>query len=112
MDVLTISLTITEIVLGAIAILGTGARVGFLYGRVICKAENSSSSSIKKYQQNDDRLSYILKQCNTFKKNNHSLLNQITDIKLFYKKHKIVTNSCSALQGEKCSYTGEKCYLL
>lgn len=88
MDISIIGLSIN------IGLLATGAGVGYKMGY-----SNGSSKTVTSMTQ----------PCKTLFEHNTTTWKEPT---VYYHGTKPFTNTCEALLGKKCSYTGKKCHLL
>jgi len=106
-----ICLSLLEILGYVVVVFMSGAGIGFLFGRLARKMESSTKTS-KKQAQEKKGTHYVSKTCDTLSQNKRSLLYTFYDVQITYIKDKPITNTCPSLQGEKCKYTSERCYLL
>ena len=97
-----------EITFKCLAIIIAAFMAGFTIGNILGKMETKGSSS-KKIK---NETFYIVRQCNIYLQNTSSMLSRMIEIKVFYKKDKIISNDCTALMGKNCKYTKEKCHFL
>lgn len=89
-----------------LSLFGSGLAAGLFIGYTLGKMEKKNTPS-KKIAKSETF--YITRQCEIYLKHSSSILSRMREIKVFYKKDKIITNDCQSLIGEKCKHTNEKC---